>query len=149
MKKGIGHVFASSAAMKQSFTSVLVFAMAFALAFLAACGDDDSSFAPRDDEPTSSSWSSEGTIGSSSSVRSSSSSVTPKSSSSETSVSSSSAKSSSSVASSSSAKSSSSESSSSIENPWGTDEEWWPFSCNAHGGCLEFTDTRNNRTYKY
>ena len=149
------------------------FLLGFALALFVACGDDESSFAPRDDEPMSSSsenvtpQSSEDEASvSSNSVRSSSSSVTPKSSSSETSVSSSSVqssssapvedlsssssvKSSSSIASSSSAKSSSSESSSSIENPWGTDEEWWPFSCNAHGGCLEFTDTRNNRTYKY
>ncbi len=71
-------------------------------------------------------------------------------------------KSSSSVSSSSSVKSSSSssvkqsssssndvQSSSSKQNPWGTDAEWWPFSCNAHGGCLEFTDKRNGRTYKY
>lgn len=71
-------------------------------------------------------------------------------------------KSSSSVSSSSSVKSSSSssvkqsssssndvQSSSSKQNPWGTDAEWWPFSCNAHGGCLEFTDKRNSRTYKY
>jgi len=153
------------------------FLLGFALALFVACGDDESSFAPRDDEPMSSSsenvtpQSSEDEASvSSNSVRSSSSSVTPKnvtlssaegSSSSETSVSSSSVRSSSSAEpalssaeggedlSSSSAKSSSSESSSSIENPWGTDEEWWPFSCNAHGGCLEFTDTRNNRTYKY
>ena len=41
------------------------------------------------------------------------------------------------------------QSSSSKQNPWGTDEEWWPFSCNAFGGCLEFTDERNGRTYKY
>jgi uncharacterized protein (TIGR02145 family) len=41
------------------------------------------------------------------------------------------------------------QSSSSKQNPWGTDAEWWPFSCNAHGGCLEFTDKRNGRTYKY
>ncbi len=74
--------------------------------------------------------------------------------------SSSSAKSSSSVNSSSSVKSSSSssvkqssssedQSSSSVQNPWGTSAEWHPFSCNAHGGCLEFTDDRNGRTYKY
>ena len=131
--------------------------------FLTACGDDDSSFAPREDESSSSiedvtpQSSSSSTSVSSSSAKSSSS-VTPQSSSSvrssssapvEDLSSSSSVKSSSSIASSSSAKSSSSESSSSIENPWGTDEEWWPFSCNAHGGCLEFIDTRNNRTYKY
>ncbi|SOE53601.1 major paralogous domain-containing protein [Fibrobacter sp. UWT3] len=135
--------------------------------FLAACGDDDSSFAPRDEDSSSSIC--EDCDDASSSSAKSSSSVTPQSSDSETSVSSSSSvkssssvassssaksssssvKSSSSIASSSSAKLSSSESSSSIENPWGTDEEWWPFSCNAHGGCLEFTDTRNNRTYKY
>ena len=134
------------------------FLLGFAIALLAACGDDDSSFAPRDDEPMSSSSESvtpqssesETSVSSSSSVRSSSS-AEPVLSSAEggEDLSSSSAKSSSSIASSSSAKSSSSESSSSIENPWGTNEEWWPFSCNAHGGCLEFTDTRNNRTYKY
>ena len=78
------------------------------------------------------------------------------SSSSKKDVSSSSATSSSSVksSSSSSVKQSSSssndvQSSSSKQNPWGTDAEWWPFSCNAHGGCLEFTDKRNGRTYKY
>ena len=95
--------------------SIVAFVLAF---FLTACGDDDSSFAPRDDESSSSiedvtPQSSEGetsvssssakssssvTPQSSSSVQSSSSSVTPKSSDSETSVSSSSsAKSSSSV----------------------------------------------------
>ena len=37
------------------------FLLGFALALFVACGDDESSFAPRDDEPTSSSWSSEGT----------------------------------------------------------------------------------------
>ena len=150
MKNGIGHVFASSAAMKQSFTSVLVFAMAFALALLAACGDDDSSFAPRDDEPMSSSSEnvtpqsseSEASV-SSSSVRSSSSSVTPKSSSSETSVSSSS-----SVKSSSSAKSSSSSVSSS--------SEYVPFDHSKtlgwqklDGGYKTFTDSRNGRSYYY
>ena len=100
--------------------------------FLAACGDDDSSFVRPEEEESSSSVipGSSGDL-SSSSVRSSSSAPVED------------------LSSSSSAKSSSSESSSSIENPWGTDEEWWPFSCNAHGGCLEFTDTRNNRTYKY
>ena len=88
-------------------------------------------------------------LSSSSSAKSSSSISSSSAKSSSSSAKSSSSISSSSIASSSSAKSSSSESSSSIENPWGTDEEWWPFSCNAHGGCLEFTDTRNNRTYKY
>ena len=54
------------------------FLLGFALVLLAACGDDDSSFAPRDDEPMSSS----------------SENVTPQSSESEASVSSSSARSS-------------------------------------------------------
>ena len=87
---------------------------------------------------------------SSSAVKASSSSVTPKSSSSSEEVKQSS---SSVVASSSSVKSSSSvspkSSSSEKENPWGTDAEWNPFNCNAFGGCLEFTDSRDNRTYKY
>lgn len=89
------------------------FLLGFALALFVACGDDESSFAPRDDEPMSSSsenvtpQSSEDEASvSSNSVRSSSSSVTPKnvtlssaegSSSSETSVSSSSVQSSSSA----------------------------------------------------
>ena len=111
--------------------SIVAFVLAF---FLTACGDDDSSFAPRDDESSSSiedvtPQSSEGETSVSSSSAKSSSSVTPQSSSSSTSVSSSSkngdpgtsagmtsssekssssAKSSSSVALSSSAKSSSS-----------------------------------------
>ena len=92
----------------------------------------------------------------SSDSKSSSSIKTGDSSSSKKDVSSSSATSSSSVksSSSSSVKQSSSssndvQSSSSKQNPWGTDAEWWPFSCNAHGGCLEFTDKRNGRTYKY
>ena len=92
----------------------------------------------------------------SSDSKSSSSVKTGDSSSSKKDVSSSSATSSSSVksSSSSSVKQSSSssndvQSSSSKQNPWGTDAEWWPFSCNAHGGCLEFTDKRNGRTYKY
>ena len=40
-------------------------------------------------------------------------------------------------------------SSSKKQNPWGTDSEWSPFNCRAFGGCLEFTDDRNGRTYKY
>ena len=92
--------------------------------FLAGCGDDDSSVAPRDEDSSSSICedcddASSSSAKSSSSVRSSSS-VTPQSSSSETSVSSSSAKSSSSVtpkSSSSSAKSSSSSARSSSSAP--------------------------------
>ena len=41
------------------------------------------------------------------------------------------------------------QSSSSKGNPWGTSAEWGPFNCNVNGGCLEFTDDRNDRTYKY
>ena len=41
------------------------------------------------------------------------------------------------------------QSSSSKGNPWGTSAEWGPFNCKVNGGCLEFTDDRNNRTYKY
>ena len=40
-------------------------------------------------------------------------------------------------------------SSSSKGNPWGTSAEWGPFNCKANGGCLEFTDDRNGRVYKY
>lgn len=41
------------------------------------------------------------------------------------------------------------QSSSSKGNPWGTSAEWGPFNCKANGGCLEFTDDRNGRVYKY
>ena len=135
------------------------------LAFLAACGDDESSFAPRDDE---SSGSIEEESSSSNDVKSSSS-VTPKSSENKTSVSSSSAessssvKSSSSVASSSSAKSSSSsvKSSSSSEKSSSSvassSSEYVPFDhSKAFDGTLwqagaykTFIDTRNGREYYY
>ena len=83
---------------------------------------------------------------SSSAVKASSSSATPKSSSSDEVKPSSSSV----VASSSSVTSSETvKSSSSKQNPWGTDSEWSPFNCTKFGGCLEFTDKRNNRTYKY
>ena len=140
------------------------FLLGFALALFVACGDDESGFAPHDedssssvcedcDETTSSSWSSEGTIGSSS-VQSSSSSVTPKSSDSETSVSSSSAKSSSSVSSSSAKSSSSSAKSSSSVS---SSSEYVPFDhSKAFDGTLwragaykTFIDTRNGREYYY
>ena len=145
-------------------------------ALFVACGDESSSSAPASDLSEKSSSSIEMTNESSSSttvknssssvsgdksssssvekeessssvVKTSSSSVTPKSSSSEEVKQSSSsvAASSSSVTSSETVKSSSSEK----ENPWGTDAEWNPFNCNAFGGCLEFTDSRDNRTYKY
>ena len=146
------------------------FLLGFALALFVACGDDESSFAPRDedssssvcedcDETTSSSWSE--AIGSSSSsmdsILSSSDSRTSSSLQNDKKSSSSSRddRSNSSVASSSSVtpKSSSSETSESSSsekgNPWGSDVEWSPFNCKAFGGCLEFTDTRDNRTYKY
>ena len=128
------------------------------LAFLAACGEDESSFAPRDDES------------SSSIEEESSSSITPKSSDDETSVSSSSVKSSSSsekssssIASSSSAKSSSSsvKSSSSSEKSSSSvassSSEYVPFDhSKAFDGTLwragaykTFIDTRNGREYYY
>ena len=142
--------------------SIVAFVLAF---FLTACGDDDSSFAPRDDE---SSGSIEEESSSSNDVKSSSS-VTPKSSENKTSVSSSSAessssvKSSSSVASSSSAKSSSSsvKSSSSSEKSSSSvalsSSEYVPFDhSKAFDGTLwragaykTFIDTRNGREYYY
>ena len=84
---------------------------------------------------------------SSSVVKTSSSSVTPKSSSSEEVKQSSSSV----VASSSSVTSSETvKSSSSKQNPWGTDVDWQPFNLADYGDLYaEFTDPRNNRTYKY
>ena len=117
---------------------------------------DKSSSSVKGSEPVEVSSSSAKETKNSSDSKSSSSVKSGDSSSSKKDVSSSSATSSSSVksSSSSSVKQSSSssndvQSSSSKQNPWGTDAEWWPFSCNAHGGCLEFTDKRNGRTYKY
>lgn len=117
---------------------------------------DKSSSSVKGSEPVEVSSSSAKETKNSSDSKSSSSVKTDDSSSSNKDVSSSSVSSSSSEnqSSSSSVKQSSSssndvQSSSSKQNPWGTDAEWWPFSCNAHGGCLEFTDKRNGRTYKY
>ena len=117
---------------------------------------DKSSSSVKGSEPAEVSSSSAKETKNSSDSKSSSSVKTDDSSSSNKDVSSSSVSSSSSEnqSSSSSVKQSSSssndvQSSSSKQNPWGTDAEWWPFSCNAHGGCLEFTDKRNGRTYKY
>ena len=128
-----------------------------------ACGDDDCSFAPRDEDSSSSIC--EDCDDASSSSAKSSSSVTPQSSSSETSVSSSSAKSSSSVtpksssssakSSSSSAKSSSSVSSSSAKS---SSSEYVPFDHSqtlagaykvGENAYKQFTDTRNGRSYYY
>ncbi len=136
------------------------FLLGFAIALLAACGDDDSSFAPRDDESSSSvedvtpkSSDSETSVSSSSSARSSSSSVTPKSSSSETSVSSSSVKSSSSIASSSSAKSSSSSAKSSSSSLESSSSEayqhWFPLNGDLKDKYATFIDSRNGREYYY
>ena len=124
------------------------FLLGFVLALLAACGDDDSSFAPRDDEPTSSSWSSEGTIGSSSSVRSSSStSVEDLSSSSSVKSSSSIASSSSAKSSSSSAKSSSSSAKSSSSSLESSSSEayqhWFPLNGDLKDKYATFVDSRN------
>ena len=117
---------------------------------------DKSSSSVKGSEPAEVSSSSTKETKNSSDSKSSSSVKTDDSSSSKKDTSSSSVNSSSSEkqSSSSSVKQSSSssnlvQSSSSKQNPWGTDAEWWPFSCNAHGGCLEFTDKRNGRTYKY
>ncbi len=141
------------------FSLTYIFALALAF-FFVACGDDDSSFAPRDDESSSSieeeSSSSSVTLsgasaeskGSSSSSVRSSSSAEPALSSAEggEDLSSSSAKSFSSVASSSSAKSSSSK----TQNPWGTTAEWQPFNLADYKDAYkEFTDSRDDRVYKY
>ena len=120
--------------MKKSFAFLLV---AF---LLAACGDDDNSFAPRNDE-------------SSSSIED----VTPQSSEDETSVSSSSAKSSSSVKSSSNVASSSSAKSSSSVTPKSSSSEYVPFDHSKtlgyqkfdEDGYKTFTDPRNGRSYYY
>ena len=138
-----------------------------ALLFFAGCGgDSSSSVSPELSDVSSSSSSviptSSGNLHSSSSSNgiasnSSSSRNDEKSSSSSVKPSSSDAKSSSSekvkLSSSSVVASSSSvaeqSSSSKKQNPWGTDSEWSPFNCTKFGGCLEFTDKRNNRTYKY
>ena len=137
-----------------------------------ACGDDDSSFAPHDEDSSSSICedcddASSSSAKSSSSVRSSSS-VTPKSSSSSKvpepveGPSSSSVKSSSSVASSSSAKSSSSsaKSSSSVSSSSAksSSSEYVPFDHSqtlagaykvGENAYKQFTDTRNGRSYYY
>ena len=141
------------------------FLLGFALALLAACGDDESSFAPRDDEPTSSSSEnvtpqsseSEASV-SSSSVRSSSSAPV------EDLSSSSSAKSSSSIASSSSAKSSSSSAKSSSStkssSSVSSSSEYVPYDHLIDMGdgvgthvkkqdYKTFTDERNGRSYYY
>ena len=137
------------------------------LAFLAACGDDESSFAPRDDESSSSiekessssvtpkSSEDETSVSSSSkdvkpaetssSSAKSSSSVTPKSSSSETSVSSSNEKSSSSSV---TPKSSSSLSSSSEYVPFDHSKAFDGTLWRA-GAYKTFIDTRNGREYYY
>ena len=117
---------------------------------------DKSSSSVRGSEPAEVSSSSAKETKNSSDSKSSSSIKSGDSSSSKKDVSSSSVNSSSSKnqSSSSSVKQSSSssnlvQSSSSKGNPWGTSAEWGPFNCNVNGGCLEFTDDRNDRTYKY
>ena len=145
------------------FSLAYIFALALAF-FFVACGDDESSFAPRDDESSSSiedvtpqSSEDETSVSSSSakssssvnaksseSAKSSSSSVTPKSSVSETSVSSSNAKSSSSTKSSSSVPLSSSEyvpfdHSKALAEDWRIGENRYK----------TFTDPRNGRSYYY
>lgn len=137
--------------MKKSFAFLLV---AF---LLAACGDDDTSFAPRNDESSSNieeessssvtPKSSEDETSVSSNSAKSSSSVTPQSSSSETSVSSSSAKSSSSVTPKSSS-SSTSVSSSSEYKPYNHQKVFSSDSL-LSGAYKEFTDERNGRKYYY
>ena len=133
------------------FSLTCIFAIALAF-FFVACGDDESSFAPRD-EDSSSSVCEDCDDASSSSVRSSSSApVEDLSSSSETSVSSSSVPSSSStpvedLSSSSSVKSSSSVSSSSEYVPFDHSKTlgWQKLD----GGYKTFTDSRNGRSYYY
>ena len=135
----------------------------FGIAFLAmaaglvACGDDESSFAPRDDESSSSieeesssssvtlsGASAESNGSSSSSAQSSSSSVTPQSSESETSVSSSSVKSSSSSEKSSSSVASSSSEYVPFDHSKAFDGTLW-----RAGAYKTFIDTRNGREYYY
>ena len=154
------------------FSLTYIFALALAF-FFVACGDDESSFAPRDEESSSSSSvqssssapvedlssSSETSVSSSnakssSSTKSSSSSVTPKSSSSETSVSSSSAKSSSSVTpkSSSSVKSSSSfevDTARLCTPDYDLCDRALSGDSIRSGAYKQFTDKRNGRKYYY
>ena len=136
-------------------------ALSVLLTMLVACGDESTSSSvipePADDSSSSvapasssskkdenSSSSVEKAKESSSSVKPSSSSVTPKSSSSEEVKQSSSSV----VASSSSVTEQSS--SSKKQNPWGTNVDWQPFNLADYGDLYaEFTDPRNNRTYKY
>ena len=145
------------------------FALLIVAVLFVACGDESSSSASAPDLSEESSSSVEKTNESSSSVkptssedkRSSSSVKKENSSSSVVKPSSSDAKSSSSkdvkqssssvVASSSSVTSSETvKSSSSKQNPWGTDVDWQPFNLADYGDLYaEFTDPRNNRTYKY
>ena len=162
--------------MRSSIGSITVLVLAF---LLAACGDDDSSFAPRDDESSSSiedvtPQSSERETSVSSSSAKPSSSVAPQSSSSSTSVSSSSKNGdpgTSAGMSSSSAKSSSSETSVSSSNEksssssvtpkssssLSSSSEYVPFDhSKAFDGTLwragaykTFIDTRNGREYYY
>jgi len=146
------------------FSLTCIFALALAF-FFVACGDNESSFAPRD-EDSSSSVCEDCDDASSSSVRSSSSAEPALSSaeggedlssSSETSVSSSSAKSSSSVTpkssssekSSSSAKSSSSSAKSSSSSAKSSSSFVKGDYTNPSLSYGEFEDVRNHRTYKY
>ncbi len=134
------------------------FLLGFALALFVACGDDESSFAPRDDEPTSSSSAPVEDL-SSSSVRSSSSVASSSSVRSSSSVpvedlsSSSSVKSSSSIASSSSAKSSSSSAKSSSSSLESSSSEayqhWFPLNGDLKDKYATFVDSRNGREYYY
>ena len=147
-----------------------IFALLVVAVLFVACGDDSSNSAPATDPSEESSSSVEKTTESSSSAKpassedkQSSSSAKEENSSSSVVTSSSSATSKSScseevkqssssvVASSSSVTSSETvKSSSSKQNPWGTDVDWQPFNLADYGDLYaEFTDPRNNRTYKY
>ena len=134
------------------------FLLGFAIALLAACGDDESSFAPRDED---SSFSIEEESSSSSVILSSSSrhsGLDPESSSTKGDGGSSSAMTSSSAASSSSVtqQSSSSVVSSSSETTESSSSEYVPFDHSKtlgwqklDGGYKTFTDSRNGRSYYY
>ncbi len=136
-----------------------IFALLLSAVLFVACGDESSSSAPAPDPSEESSSSVEKTMESSSSVKPTSSEDKPSSSSAKKEDSSSSAE----KASSSSVtpKSSSSEevkqssssvvaSSSSVVEESSSSRNWQPFNLAAYGDKYEeFTDKRNNRTYKY
>ena len=153
------NVIARSKTTKRSTISHLVLALVLTILF-SACGDESTSSSvspePADDSSSSvapASSSSKKDENSSSSIekaKESSSSVKPSSSSEAKSSSSEEVKQSSSSVVASSSSVAEQSSSSKKQNPWGTNVDWQPFNLADYGDLYaEFTDPRNNRTYKY